>query len=258
MEPGIHQEDRPGGVRVLTVSNPKKRNALDPELLRQLREALSPERALGVRALLVRGDGDHFCSGYDLSGLDRIPDQGPLPDDALQDAFSAVEAFPAVTVALVRGAAIGAGCELAASCDLRVFTDDAFISIPPAKLGVVYAPEGLARVSALAGPSRAKVLFFTGRRVKAAQALEWGLCEELHPAASAERAALELCSELAQNAPLALQGMKRAFRALSRGPIPEAEREELRRLRRAAFQSGDAREGRQAIQEKRPPRFSGR
>src|SRR5512132_3432061 len=125
MDRGIHLEDRPDGVRVLTLSNPRKRNALDPELLGQLCQALDPERAGGVRALLVRGEGDHFCSGYDLSGLERIPDEGPLPDDVLQRALSAVEAFPAVTVALVRGAAIGAGCELAVSCDLRVFCEDA-------------------------------------------------------------------------------------------------------------------------------------
>src|SRR5512146_2717500 len=181
MPSGILLEDRPGGVRILTISNARKANALDASMLRELVDALSPQRGGGVRALLIQGEGAHFCSGFDLAGLESIPSEGPLPDDGLQEAFAAVEAYPAVTVACVRGAAFGAGCELALACDLRVFADDAVLCLPPAKLGVVYAPEGLARLARVAGPSRAKWMFFTGRKVRALEANQWGLCEALHP-----------------------------------------------------------------------------
>ena len=258
MPPGIQLEDRPGGVRILTLSNPRKRNALDEAMLRELIAALSPDRGAGIRALLVAGEGEHFCSGFDLAGLESIPSEGPLPDDPLQEAFAALEAYPAVTVACVRGAAFGAGCELALACDLRVFADDAVLCLPPAKLGVVYAPGGLARLAALAGPSRAKWMFFTGRKVRAAEARDWGLCEALHPRDESLPQALAVCEELAQNAPLALRGMKRIFGALARGPLPEEESAEVQRLRREAFLSRDAKEGRQAFLEKRPPKFEGR
>jgi enoyl-CoA hydratase/carnithine racemase len=244
--PGIRIDDRPGGIRVVTVSNPKKRNALDPKLLGELKAAFAP--ADGVRALLLRGEGDHFCSGYDLAGLESIPETGPLPDDPLQEALSAVEAYPVPTVACVRGGAFGAGAELALTCDLRLFGDDATFCLPPAKLGVIYAPQGIRRLRDVVGPARAKLIFFTGRRYSATQSLALGLCEELHPAMLLEETAVKLCEELAANAPLAIAGMKRIFRGDT----------DVRELRRAAFRSEDAKEGRSALMEKRAAKFNGR
>ena len=110
-------------------------------------------------------------------------------------------------------------------------------------------------------PARAKELFFTGRPVEAERALHIGLVARLLPAADAERAALELAEEIAQNAPLAVQGMKRILRLLEaaheRGFTAE-EREEIDRTRRVAFESRDTAEGRRAFLEKRPPRFEGK
>jgi enoyl-CoA hydratase/carnithine racemase len=261
LERGVHGEDREGGVRALVLCNPSKRNALDPGLLGQLIDALSRPRADGqrVRALLLRGaaEGAAFCSGYDLAALGPAPEDGPLPDDLLQRAFLALESVDAPSVALVDGAAFGAGCELACACDFRVGTDRAVFSMPPARLGVVYAPEGLQRVMALVGPSRAKRMFLAGERLAAKEALEAGLLDEWHPDAGAEARAEALCAELAAGAPLAIAGMKRAFRALAAPALSAEERAELHTLRRAAFRSDDAREGRAAFLEKRPPRFRG-
>lgn len=259
MDAAIRVEDRPGGLRVLTVSNPSKRNALDPALLEQLRLSLDPASAVGVRVLVVRGDGAHFCSGYDLAGLERLAPGGPLPDEPLQQTLAALEAYPAVTLACVRGGAFGAGAELALTCDLRLFGDDALFCLPPAKIGVVYAPEGLRRLSALVGPARAKLLFFTGRRLNPEQCWDWGLCEAVHDAAGVEAAAFQLAEEIAGNAPLAVAGMKRAFQLLAGpGPIDPQALAQLRELRLQAFLSEDAAEGRAALFEKRPPRFTGR
>lgn len=258
MDAAIRVEDAPGQVRVLTLSNPKKRNALDAVLLGQLRERLVQAASDGVRALLLKGEGDHFCSGYDLAGLHAVPETGPLPDDPLQEMLSALEALPAPTVAMVRGAAFGAGCELAAACDFRIFADDAVLCLPPVKLGVVYAPEGIARVSALIGVQHAKTMFLTGRRVPAAEAQAWGWSEALHPKERVEEQARRFCDELAHNAPLAMRGMKQIFRALARGPLGVGEAEHFRRVRREAFRSADAAEGRSAFLEKRAPDFRGK
>lgn len=261
MERGIHTEDRPDGIRALAVSNPPKRNALDAALLDLLLAALPRPRADGapVRALLLRGAGDlAFCSGYDIESLDSVHPDGPLPDEKIQAVLGALEAHPAPSVALIRGPAFGAGCELACACDFRIADPTAVFAMPPARLGVVYAPEGLWRVTALVGPSRAKRMLLAAGRVSAEEALRWGLVDEVHASDQAEGAALRLCAELAAGAPLAVSGMKRAFRALGAPAMDGAERAELERLRRASFLSEDAKEGRAAFLEKRPPRFRGR
>jgi enoyl-CoA hydratase/carnithine racemase len=260
VERGIHIEDRPDGVRALTIANPRKRNALDPGLLDDLMAALRKPRGDGarVRALLLRGDGnDAFCSGYDLAALDTISAAGPLPDEQLQRVLEALEAHDAPSVAYVNGPAFGAGCELACACDLRVGDERAVFSMPPAKLGFVYAPEGLSRVAGLVGPSRAKRMFFLAERLTARIALDAGLLDELHSEAGAAAAVDALCAGLASGAPLAIAGMKRGFRWLGSPLRTAEERAELERLRRASYRSADAREGRAAFMEKRPPRFTG-
>jgi enoyl-CoA hydratase/carnithine racemase len=135
------------------------------------------------------------------------------------------------------------------------------IGMTPARLGVVYPPPGLRRFLHLVGPARAREIFFTARPVAAERALAIGLVDRVLPAAEAEAAAFALAAEIAGNAPLAVQGMKRVFRLLEasaeRG-LTDDERAEVEELRRRAFESDDVREGRAAFLEKRAPRFSGR
>ncbi len=252
----LRVEDRDEGVRVLTLSNPARRNALDDEQVARLDEALAsaPGR---VRAVLLQGEGGAFCSGYDLNQL-TAPRGDVLPDDTLMACLARLEALPLPSVALVRGAAFGAGFDLAASCDFRMGGEDAFFSMPPARLGIVYSPDGLARAARLVGVARAKNLFLTGRRLDAREAQAWGLLDECLPAQEAEARALALCQTLAAQAPLAVAGMKETFRLLARAALSGEEQARLREVRARAFASEDAREGRAAFLEKRPPRFHGR
>ncbi|HZI09112.1 MAG TPA: enoyl-CoA hydratase-related protein [Myxococcus sp.] len=254
MEPSLGVEDREGGVRVLTLSHPARRNALNDALLARLDAALEP--AAQVRALLLRGEGGAFCSGYDLTHLGPPGEDGRLPDDLLVECLLKLERHPAPSVALVDGAAVGAGFDLAASCDFRIGTPGAFFLMPPARLGIVYSPEGLARAARLVGVSRAKQLFLAARRLDAREALAWGLLDEC--VEDAEGRALALCATLAGHAPLAVSGMKESFGLLARASLGPAEQQRLRGLRAAAFGSEDAKEGRASFLEKRPPRFTGR
>ena len=141
---------------------------------------------------------------------------GDRPDLATERAMEAVEAVPCPTVAFVNGAAFGAGCELAVTCDLRIASQGAKLGMPPAKLGVVYAAAGVRRFLALVGPAHTREMFFTGRPVDAAKALAIGLVDRVASPADAEAAALALADEIAGNAPLAVQGMKRILRLLGR------------------------------------------
>ena len=244
----------PGGVRVLTLERPRRRNALTPSLLDALADALAPDPE--VRALLLEAHGPAFCAGYDLSQLGEDAAAARSPDARIQEVLALLEEHPAPSVAVVHGAAFGAGCELACACDFRVGTPDAVLCMPPIRLGVVYAPEGVWRVARLAGLQRARWMFLTAAEVSAPEALAWGLLDLIADDATARAHAL--ASTLASGAPLAMAGLRRTLRALGRAPLDSAEREELEALRADAFASQDADEARRALREKRPPRWRGR
>ena len=256
--PRIGVEDR-GAVRVLTLDNQAKRNALDFGSLAELSGACAAAGRDRVRCLVIRGAGDQaFSAGFDLDAMDS--GHGDRPDLAVERAMEALEAVPCPTVAFLNGSAFGGGCELAVTCDLRVARAGVSLGMPPARLGVVYAAAGLRRFLGLVGPSRTREMFFTGRPVEAEVALSWGLVNRVAPAEAAEAEVMALAEEIAQNAPLAVQGMKRILRLLEasheRG-LTEAERMEISDLRTRAFESADLAEGRAAFAERRPPRFRG-
>ncbi len=125
-----------------------------------------------------------------------------------------LEAHPSPSVAVVHGAAFGAGCELACACDFRVGAPDTVLCMPPVRLGVVYAPDGVWRVARLAGLQRARWMFLTAAEVSSAEALAWGLLDVVADDAAARAHAL--ATTLAAGAPLAMVGLRRTFRALGR------------------------------------------
>ncbi len=259
--PRIRVEDR-GPVRLLVLDNPGKRNAVDFRALDELEEACAAAARDRVRCLLLRGAGEEaFSSGFDLSEMGQVNGRGERPDEAVERAAEALEAVACPTVAFLNGPAYGGGFELAATCDLRVAREGILLGLPPAKLGVVYPEGGLRRFLQLVGGARTRELFFSGRPIDAHVAHAWGLVNRLLPAEGAEGAALALAEEIARNAPLAVQGMKRILRLLESGherALSGAERAEIAELRRRAFESEDILEGRRAFAERRPPGFQGK
>jgi enoyl-CoA hydratase len=242
-----------GGIRILTLDRPKRRNALTPVLLEAFAEALQPDRE--VRALVIEARGPAFCAGYDLGQLAADAAAARLPDTRIQEVLALLEGHSAPSVAVVHGSAFGAGCELACACDFRIGTPDAVLCMPPVRLGVIYAPEGVWRVARLVGLQRARVMFLTAREVAAGEALTWGLLDECLPDARAR--GRKLAEELAAGAPLAIRGLRQTLAQLGRAPIDPAGRAELEALRAEAFASADAREARVAIKERRTPRWQG-
>jgi enoyl-CoA hydratase/carnithine racemase len=249
----VRAEDLPNGVRVVTLVRPASRNALTPKMLGALEEALT--LAPGVRALVVQGEGSAFCAGYDLDCLEADASAGRAPDGLIQEVLHRLEEVSVPSVAVVQGAAFGAGCELACACDFRLGSADALFCLPPLKLGIVYAPDGVWRLVRLVGLQRTREMLLTGRTLGAEQALSWGLLDRLE--ADAVAAGRALAEQLAEAAPVAMAGTRLVLRRLGRAPLLEGDRLELEGVRARAFASTDAAEGRAAVRERRTPRFRG-
>jgi len=232
----LHRE-RAGRVLILTIDNPAKRNALDLGLCTALADALAQAPGGGALAVVLTGAGDRaFSAGFDLDAL-ADPGRAEAAFGGLMDAVAG-SALPIVCA--LNGPAFGGGCELAAACDLRVAHAGVKLGLPPARLGIVYSERGLARFSALVGESRARQLFLAARTVDAQAALAWGLVDEVVEDVAARARAR--ADEIAGLAPLAVQGMRRAFELLlaRRAELAPEARTELDGLRRAAWTSADS------------------
>ena len=160
---------------------------------------------------------------------------------------------------MINGAAIGGGCELATSCDIRIAADTARLSMPPAKLGMVYHWAGIMRFINIIGLARAKEMFFTGRVYDAGRAQEMGLVNHVVPADQLLFFTHQMAQEISENAPLSLKGLKTVFRGcLQYQKIDPQVARELETLRDQSFGSEDILEGQRAFREKRKPVFRGR
>lgn len=245
-------------LAILTIANPSKRNALDPDLLFELARTLDALGKEDVRAVVLRGEGEKiFSSGYDIGAI-----RGGAAQEAsrhpLSTAIEAIERFPYPVLAMVFGGAYGAGVEVVCACDLRYAANDARFAIPAAKLSVVYDPDGVARLAERASPTLVAELMLTARPMPAERALALGLLNGVHPAADLEREVLALAREIAALAPRTLRATKQMLHALrAHGGLTEIEVAHFTRLRNEALASEDFAEGRRAFAEKRAPRFGG-
>ena len=246
-----------GAARVLRISHAARKNAVDAGVLARISAEAARATKDGVRALVLAGKGADFCSGYDLSAVEAWDPMDPaaeLPDAPLGRACAALEAAGPPVIAAIEGAAMGAGFELLCACDFRFAAPSAKLALPPARLGIVYSADGIARVVRAVGLQSARQLFLRAVRLDAAAAQAMGLVE-LAPDPMA--AALALAEEIALLAPLAVAGMKRTLTALAPA-VDGRTRIELDQLRREAFASADAKEGRAAFLGRRPPKWTGR
>ncbi len=242
-------------VATLWLNRPEKRNAITHAMwlgIGDVCEGLAARE--DVRVLVVRGVGAHFCAGADISGLVEMPMAEYHRANDRADAALAALPFP--TIAWITGSCVGGGTEIAVSCDLRIADDTAVLGITPAKLGVLYPAQALARVTRLIGPSAAKHLFFTGEIVPAKRALDVGLLDELHEPAAAVTRLAELCTLLRSRSLLSQMGSKAMIDAVSvNGSVPAA----LEAHWMAALAgSPDLAEGIAAFTQRRAPAFTWR
>ncbi|MFF1354334.1 enoyl-CoA hydratase/isomerase family protein [Streptomyces sp. NPDC058297] len=200
------------GVGTIRLDRPPM-NALDVATQDRIKElAEEASRRDDVRAVVVRGSDKAFAAGADIKEM-QVMDHAAMivRSRALQDSFTAVARIPKPVVAAVTGYALGGGCELALCADFRIAADDARLGQPEILLGLIPGAGGTQRLARLVGPSKAKDLIFTGRQVKAEEALAIGLVDRVVPAADVYEQAHAWAAKLAKGPALALRAAKESI-----------------------------------------------
>jgi enoyl-CoA hydratase/carnithine racemase len=253
-----------GAIGTVIVSNRAKKNALTMDMLKTMKtlfEEINGDAEL--RCLVLRGDGDEsFCAGYDIHAIpskDEAGEQVLLTTNPFDDMITAVERVKVPVISMMNGIAFGGGLELACTGDIRIASDQAVFGMTPAKLGIIYRPSGLMRFVNIIGVQFTKELFFTARLVSARRAAEIGLVNRIVPPEELEQVVYETAREIAENAPLSIQGTKRLLgMCLEHWRLDEEKVREADRLIKKCMESDDLVEGKRAFLEKRKPRFRGR
>jgi enoyl-CoA hydratase/carnithine racemase len=248
------------GVGTIRLDRPKM-NAISIQVQDELR-VVADEAAErdDVRAVVVYGGKRVFAAGNDvkemadMSYVDMVDRSGPL-----QGAVTAVARIPKPVVAAVTGYALGGGCELALAADVRFAADNAVLGQPEVLLGIIPGAGGTQRLSRLVGPSKAKDLIFTGRFVKADEALAIGLVDRVLPAESVYDEAVAWAKQFAGAAPYALRAAKEC---IDRGLETDLETGlQIERMQfAAAFATEDGKTGMQSFVQNGPGKaeFKGR
>jgi enoyl-CoA hydratase/carnithine racemase len=253
---------RDGGVGWLTFSNEAKRNAISLEMWQQLADVMQGfADDPTIAAVVMRGAGEKaFVSGADISQFDakRNNAEAAAQYSAIGDAGRrALSGFPKPLIAMIHGYCLGGGLGIAMMADLRFAASDSQFGIPAANLGIAYAAENVRRLIGLVGPSVAKDILFSARRLDAAEALSVGLVSRVVPPGELAGAVQAYAALLAEKAPLSLRASKAIIDELTK---PESARDSalIPGWVKTCFDSADYAEGRKAFAEKRKPVFTGR
>ena len=201
-----------GAVVTLTIDREKTLNALNSQVLSEISEALDSIDLDTARCLIIRGAGTKaFVAGADIAEMSNLSEAEALEFAKLgTSVFKKIERLPIPSIAAVCGYALGGGCELAMACDIRLVSDTAAFAQPEPGLGIIPGFGGTQRLPLLVGISRAKEILFTGRRVKAQEALEIGLCSGVYTVEELFDKALETAQKIATFPKEALRATKAA------------------------------------------------
>jgi enoyl-CoA hydratase / 3-hydroxyacyl-CoA dehydrogenase len=231
-------------------------NSIAPEVVEALEQVWAAVTAGEVRSLIfVSANPVLFCAGADIKAFTTMDEAGGRDLlDRMHALLRSFEQSSVATIAAVNGAALGGGNELAMACDFRLAAESASFGQPEINLGIVPGFGGTQRLSRLIGAARALELNLVGDSIDAAEAAELGLVNRVLPDHELFDTALAWGRKLAEQAPIAIEQIKR----VSAGQGFDAGLEAEKQAFVTAFGSDDAREGISAFLQKRPPHFQGR
>ena len=250
--------EREGAVAVVTLNRPERRNALSLELMLAATAALDAiGRDGGVRAVILAAAGKVFSSGHDLAEMTgRDLNDYRRVFDVCTRLMETLQSIPQPVIAEVQGLATAAGCQLAASCDLAVASEEAGFATPGVKIGLFCTTPMVALTRAI-GRKRALQMLLTGDVVDAPTAAEWGLVNQVVPAAELQAATRALANRIAAASPLTVALGKQAFYTQIDLDQPKAYAYAREVMSMNAL-AADAQEGMTAFLEKRDPCWKGR
>ncbi len=196
------QVDLRGAIAIVRLCRPKKRNAINDGLIAAIGQRFE-ELPETVRAVVLHGEGDHFCAGLDLGELkERDAAEGLHHSRSWYYVLRDIEQGRLPVIAALHGAVVGGGLELATACHIRVADDTTFFALPEGSRGIFVGGGGSVRVPKLIGAHRMLDLMLTGRVYKAAEGVSIGMAQYHVPAGEALAKAIELAERIAGNAPM--------------------------------------------------------
>ena len=246
----------------VALARTEARNALNGDLMEELTEAARLLRLrTDVRAVIVTGTDSYFSAGADLSASQARLAQPSILESrravmAGPDLCRAWEEIEAVTIAAIEGYCIGGGSALVLACDFRVMGEGGYQRLPEVPLGMNMSWRSIPRITALAGPSRAKQFVMFGEAVDAERCLAWGMADEITPQGEALAGARAWAAKVAALPPLPIRMTKEAVNAVTAATAAASiymDRDQYL----LATRSDDFREGIAAFREKRPGKFTG-
>jgi enoyl-CoA hydratase len=251
-----------GPVGWLIFDNPTKLNALSPGMSEDALSVIAAyERDPAVKVVIMRGAGTKaFISGGDISSFEKLradAEAAKRAREAPTQLRLAMQTMAKPLIAMIYGYCLGGGLGMALNADLRFAAADSQFGVPAALRGIAYAPDGLKSLVDLVGPSTAKDIMFSARRLKSDEALRVGLINRVEAPDALEAATVAYAEQLAVNAPLSMRASKFFINQLG---LPHTQRDEARMdaMQREAENSEDFREATRSFMEKRKPVFHGR
>jgi enoyl-CoA hydratase len=250
------------GIGHLTLNRPDERNAMTPTMGEEIHDAVEAfNKDPNLRVVVVTGAGRAFSAGGDLGSLAKEAGlQSDSPDlgggAKFYNLFLSVRRLAVPSIAAINGHAIGAGLCFALGCDMRVMHERAQVGMTFVKIGIHPGMAATWNLPRLIGHANAADLLYTGRLVRAEEALAMGLVNRI-AGDDFDNAVAELASAVAANGPVSIRALKQTLAGTEDRDIQQAIEREAE-AQAMTFRTADAREGIQAIMDKRAPKFEGR
>ena len=252
---GFVNYEAQGAVGLVPINRPEALNALNPQVLADLKAVFEGIDQNAIRCVVVTGAGEKsFVAGADIGSMSVMTKaEGEAFGKMGNDVFRMIETFPIPVIAAVNGFALGGGNELAMCCDFRICSDNAMFGQPEVGLGITPGFGGTQRLARLVGPGMAKQLVYTAANIKADEALRIGLVNAVYPQAELMENAMKLAGKIARNAPIAVRNCKKAINEGLEVGMDEAVVIE-EKLFGACFETHDQKEGMGCFLSKEKPK----
>jgi enoyl-CoA hydratase len=245
-------------VALLTFNRPEVLNALNTTVATESLDALqSIENDPDVRVLILTGAGRSFVAGADIAEMQaKTPQEARIYSELGHRFMNTLQNLPQPVIAAINGFALGGGLEVALACDIRIASESAQFGLPETILGIIPGWGATQRTARLVGTAKTKEMIFTGRRIKADEALSMGLVNQVVPDEELMDTVLEMAAAMCRQGQTALRHAKTVINHGSDLNLDQALKLEIDTFV-DLFDTDDRREGMTAFLEKRKPNFTG-